>query len=120
MEISLFCDELWLSNPGETCHEPKQCILESCPGNSVYNTKEDCEQASIISFEKELSYTPEPGYLEYLHSNNLMHLRHKAIQWLFKVSVIHPQKNIIIKKRNKPRGFISNFLLFLVFSLAVG
>ncbi|KAJ0028699.1 hypothetical protein Pint_35385 [Pistacia integerrima] len=84
MEISLFCDELWLSNPDETSHEPKQRILERCPGCSFYNTKEDCEQASIICSKKELSYIPEPGYLEYLQSNNLMNFRLKAIQWLFK------------------------------------
>ncbi|KAJ0088852.1 hypothetical protein Patl1_31830 [Pistacia atlantica] len=59
MEISLFCDELWLSNPDETSHEPKQRILERCPGYSFYNTKEDWEQASIICFKKELSYIPE-------------------------------------------------------------
>lgn len=88
MEISLLCDELWLSNPAaETCHEPTQCILEKCPGDLFHISKEDCEQAGVICFEKELSYMPEPGYLEYLHSSNLMEFRHKAIQWLFKVRV---------------------------------
>lgn len=73
---SLLCDELWLSDPASTadCYsdkKPKQCnILESCEcecdGTSFYKTKEECEEAAIICLDKELSYMPEPGYVEYL------------------------------------------------------
>ncbi|KAH9672424.1 putative cyclin-D7-1 [Citrus sinensis] len=92
---SLLCDELWLSDPASTadCYsdrKPKQCnILESCEcecdGTSFYKTKEECEEAAIICLDKELSYMPEPGYVEYLDkSNNLPHFRFRAIQWLIK------------------------------------
>ncbi|ESR42377.1 hypothetical protein CICLE_v10012085mg [Citrus x clementina] len=92
---SLLCDELWLSDPASTadCYsdrKPKQCnILESCEcecdGTSFYKTKEECEEAAIICLDKELSYMPEPGYVEYLDkSNNLPHFRFRAVQWLIK------------------------------------
>lgn len=95
---SLLCDELWLSDPASTadCYsdkKPKQCnILESCEcecdGTSFYKTKEECEEAAIICLDKELSYMPEPGYVEYLDkSNNLPHFRFRAIQWLIKVPI---------------------------------
>lgn len=94
---SLLCDELWLSDSAtDDCYsdqKPKKCnILESweceCDGTSFYKTKEECEEATIICLDKELSYMPEPGYVEYLvQSNNLLHFRFRAIQWLIKVPI---------------------------------
>lgn len=86
---SLLCDEVWLSSPATSdCfpHEYRQCILESCACNSFHTSKEECEQASIIFLEKELTYMPESGYAGYLQSHNLVHYRSRAIQWFMKVS----------------------------------
>ncbi|OMO97236.1 hypothetical protein COLO4_14758 [Corchorus olitorius] len=96
---NLLCDEVWLSSsssssnsPGRTTpdvhhshdHERERCILIKGFDDSFYSTKEDSEQAFSICLEKELSYMPEPGYLDYLQSNNLVFPRFRAVQWLIK------------------------------------
>ncbi|XP_039013457.1 putative cyclin-D7-1 [Hibiscus syriacus] len=72
---NLLCDEVWLSGPEtpDPSHETDRCTL-----------KEDSEQALLICLKKELSYMPEPGYLDYLQSNNLVFSRFRAVQWLIK------------------------------------
>ncbi|KAK3226334.1 hypothetical protein Dsin_006196 [Dipteronia sinensis] len=79
---SLLCDEVWLSSPDQTavaaCFDEPQNWRRS-------GDKEECDEATIMCLDKELSYMPQPGYLDYLLSNNnLMHSRSKAIQWLVK------------------------------------
>ncbi|XVE61925.1 hypothetical protein DITRI_Ditri06bG0077300 [Diplodiscus trichospermus] len=82
---NLLCDELWLSSPGtpDLSHERERSILKGHAA-SFYTTKEDTERALVICLEKELSYMPEPGYLDYLQSNNLVFARFRAVQWLTK------------------------------------
>ncbi|KAE8687007.1 hypothetical protein F3Y22_tig00111027pilonHSYRG00727 [Hibiscus syriacus] len=76
----LLCDEVWLSSP-----ETEYCRLkDNGYADSFYTTKEDSEQAIVICLEKELSYMPEPGYLDYLLSSNLVFARFRAVQWLIK------------------------------------
>ncbi|GMJ03128.1 CYCLIN D7;1 [Hibiscus trionum] len=85
---NLLCDEVWLSSPEtpKLTHETEHCTLKPDHGSadSFYTTKEDSEQAIVICLEKELSYMPEPGYLEYLQSNDLVFARFRAVQWLIK------------------------------------
>ncbi|OMO66368.1 hypothetical protein CCACVL1_21194 [Corchorus capsularis] len=96
---NLLCDEVWLSSsslssPGGTTpdfqyhshdHERERCVLKGFDfDDSFYSTKEDSEQAFSVCLEKELSYMPEPGYLDYLQSNNLVFPRFRAVQWLIK------------------------------------
>ncbi|XVF33999.1 hypothetical protein REPUB_Repub18cG0019300 [Reevesia pubescens] len=64
-------------------HEREHCILKGY-ANAFYSSKEDSEQALIICLEKEFSYMPEHGYLDYLQSNNLVFARFRAVQWLIK------------------------------------
>ncbi|KAE8696572.1 HLIP/One helix protein [Hibiscus syriacus] len=77
---NLLCDEVWLSSP-ETEHST---LKDSGYADSFYTTKEDAERAIVICLEKELSYMPEPAYLHYLQSNNLVLARFRAVQWLIK------------------------------------
>ncbi|XVE96911.1 hypothetical protein REPUB_Repub02eG0264600 [Reevesia pubescens] len=84
---NLLCDEVWLSSPGtpdhQLSHEREHCILKGY-ADAFYTSKEDSKQALIICLEKEFSYMPEPGYLDYLQSNNLVFARFRAVQWLIK------------------------------------
>ncbi|XP_037491144.1 putative cyclin-D7-1 [Jatropha curcas] len=82
MDTFLLCDEAWLSTPPPT---PGYCNnVESYSSSSLYTSKEECEQAFSIYFEKELTYMPQQGYLEHLHFKNLFSARFRAIQWLIK------------------------------------
>ncbi|KAK8561763.1 hypothetical protein V6N13_149086 [Hibiscus sabdariffa] len=84
---NLLCDEVWLSSPEtrDLSHETEHCTLKDyASADSFYTTKEDSEQAIVICLEKELSYMPEPGYLDYLQSNHLVFPRFRAVQWLIK------------------------------------
>ncbi|KAM2045456.1 hypothetical protein ACFX1T_009644 [Malus domestica] len=78
---SLLCDEVCPSSPPAVTTEP---FGHSNFGSSMYTTKEDYEQALTICMEKEISYMPEPNYLENLSSNNLVIARLKCIQWFIK------------------------------------
>ncbi|XP_022767585.1 putative cyclin-D7-1 [Durio zibethinus] len=82
---NLLCDEVWLSSPRtpDLSHEREHCILKGCD-DSFYTTRKDSERALVICLEKEFSYMPEPGYLDYLQSNNLVFARCRAAQWLIK------------------------------------
>ncbi|XWS43745.1 hypothetical protein CRYUN_Cryun16bG0130200 [Craigia yunnanensis] len=84
---NLLCDEVWLSSSGtpKLSHEREHCTLKGY-ADSFYTTKEDSERAFVICLEKEFSYRPEPGYLDYLQSNNLVFARFRAVQWLIKTS----------------------------------
>ena len=86
---NLLCDEVWLSSTGtpDISHEREHCILKGY-ADSFYTTKEDSERALAICLEKEFGYMPEPGYLDYLQSNNLVFARFRAIQWLIKVNFL--------------------------------
>ncbi|XVE76395.1 hypothetical protein DITRI_Ditri12bG0169200 [Diplodiscus trichospermus] len=82
---NLLCDEVWLSSQAtpDLSHEREHCILKGY-ADSFYTTKEDSERALVICLEKEFSYLPEPGYLDYLQSNNLVFARYRAVRWLIK------------------------------------
>lgn len=80
---SLLCDETWLYSPVTTF---KDYIVEShCASFGM--SKEDNEQALSICLEEEVIYIPQPNYIEYLWSNNLIISRFKSIQWFIKVSL---------------------------------
>ncbi|TXG58648.1 hypothetical protein EZV62_016477 [Acer yangbiense] len=101
---SLLCDEVWLSSPDHqtACFDepqnwsPDHQIAVACFDDDDHrepqnwrrsSDKEECDEATIMCLHKELSYMPQPGYFDYLLSNNnLMHSRSKAIQWLVKSS----------------------------------
>ncbi|KAI9152807.1 hypothetical protein LWI28_001509 [Acer negundo] len=85
---SLLCDEVWLSSPDQTavaCFDDDDDHREPQNWRRSTGDKEECYEATIMCLHKELSYMPQPGYFDYLLSNNnLMHSRSKAIQWLLK------------------------------------
>ncbi|KAF3449156.1 hypothetical protein FNV43_RR09884 [Rhamnella rubrinervis] len=76
----LLCDEKWLSSP---VTRPTDMSTASC-SVSIGMSKEDYEQALRISLDEEMSYIPEPNYIEYLRSKNLIAARFKSIQWFIK------------------------------------
>ncbi|KAF3447747.1 hypothetical protein FNV43_RR08450 [Rhamnella rubrinervis] len=76
----LLCDEKWLSSP---VTRPTDMSTASC-SVSFGMSKEDYEQALRISLDEEMSYIPEPNYIEYLRSKNLIAARFKSIQWFIK------------------------------------
>ncbi|KAJ9185237.1 hypothetical protein P3X46_004894 [Hevea brasiliensis] len=84
---SLLCDEVWLStiapSTPDSCNSDNNVECYYCFG-SFYTTKEDFEQALCSCLQEELTYMPEHGYLEHLHSTKLFFARFKAIQWLIK------------------------------------
>ncbi|XWS67104.1 hypothetical protein CRYUN_Cryun05aG0258200 [Craigia yunnanensis] len=49
---------------------------------NLFCDEEDSEWALVICLEKEFSYMPEPGYLDYLQPNNLVLAKFRAVQWL--------------------------------------
>ncbi|XVF06207.1 hypothetical protein REPUB_Repub06bG0027600 [Reevesia pubescens] len=61
---------------------PAKASVDAGYADAFYTSKEDSEQALIICLEKEFGYMPEPGYLDYLQSNNLVFARFRAVQWL--------------------------------------
>nr|QYW07133.1 cyclin D7-1 [Dimocarpus longan] len=85
---SLLCDEVWLSSPEtDGCcddhHEPPQKWRSFEIGDGC--SKEERYETNVMYLEKESCYLPEPGYVDYLLSNNdLMQSRSRAIQWFIK------------------------------------
>ena len=90
---NLLCDEVWLSSSGtpDLSHEREHSTLKGY-ADSFYTTKEDSERALVIFLEKEFSYRPEPGYIDYLQSNNLVFARFRAVQWFIKVNFLSSSK----------------------------
>ncbi|XVF55242.1 hypothetical protein PTKIN_Ptkin06aG0021400 [Pterospermum kingtungense] len=107
---NLLCDEVWLSSPCGTptdrSHEREHYTLKGY-ADSFYTTKQDSEQALVICLEKELSYMPEPGYLDYLQSNSLVSARFRAVQWLIKT---YTRLNLSIGTVFNAANYLDRFL----------
>ncbi|XP_004305190.1 PREDICTED: putative cyclin-D7-1-like [Fragaria vesca subsp. vesca] len=81
MDQSLLCDEVWPSSPLATA---KNYMID-CETLSMYaRSKRDYDESFTICLEKEMSYMPQPNYVENLCSNNLVIARFKSIQWFVK------------------------------------
>ena len=86
---SLLCDEVWLTSPTVANHSHAIAMsksAESYGGCTFYMSKEDCEHAFAICFQKEVTYMPQCGYKDHLQSCGLVLDRFRAMQWLLKVS----------------------------------
>ncbi|XP_057513909.1 putative cyclin-D7-1 [Actinidia eriantha] len=84
---SLLCDEVWLTSPTAANHShatAKSKSAESDSGCTFYMSKEDCEHAFAICFQKEVTYMPQCGYKDHLQSCGLVLARFRAMQWLLK------------------------------------
>lgn len=85
---NLLCDERWLSSPVTPIdhhHHQSSEMISSYPG-SFYTTKEESEEALAIYLEKEITYIPQPNYVDHLRSEKFTSARYRATQWLFRVS----------------------------------
>ncbi|KAL6133176.1 hypothetical protein ACLB2K_065413 [Fragaria x ananassa] len=81
MDQSLLCDEVWPSSPLPTA---KNYMID-CETLSMYaRSKRDYDESFTICLEKEMSYMPQPNYVEYLCSIHLVIARFKSIQWFIK------------------------------------
>ncbi|KAM5560184.1 putative cyclin-D7-1 [Rosa sericea] len=81
MDQSLLCDEVWPSSPLATAMN----YMIDCGTLSMYaRSKDDYDESFTICLEKEMSYMPQPNYVENLCSNHLVIARFKSIQWFIK------------------------------------
>ncbi|PRQ43217.1 putative cyclin A2 [Rosa chinensis] len=81
MDQSLLCDEVWPSSPLTTAMN----YMIDCGTLSMYaRSKDDYDESFTICLEKEMSYMPQPNYVENLCSNHLVIARFKSIQWFIK------------------------------------
>ncbi|XP_050383210.1 putative cyclin-D7-1 [Argentina anserina] len=81
MDQSLLCDEVWPSSPLATV---KNYMIDFQTLSMYARSKQDYDESFTICLEKEMSYMPQPNYVENLCSNHLAIARIKSIQWFIK------------------------------------
>ncbi|KAL6508003.1 hypothetical protein OROGR_024198 [Orobanche gracilis] len=86
---SLLCNEVWLMSPtynNNNVQENKECIVSEL-GQTTNNRKDRTDREDLISIliDREATYMPEPGYMKFLKTNDMIrNARFKAVSWIIK------------------------------------